>query len=578
MGQTPSMGRQVQRVVPPKPHEYTPPDELHDGRTELTVATDRDHVLAGTISKIHSLVSVVTPDSSDTQNRPPLFVACVLDKSGSMRGSSISFAKKAASKLVKHLESKDVLHFFAYDTHVETIFVDGNLSVEGKQKLEEKIKHIRVGSSTNLFGGLKAAADALRSSLRTRADFATQLNGTHGNSPSGPVAARIMLFSDGLVNSGVTDNTYIAEQVRKWYAEDGITVSTFGIGQHFDESLMTSIAENGRGYYGYLGKPADIPKQVGKALHSLLSVTGTDAILNLSPTVSGVSIARVYGDAVSMFSGTMTEDASAGTVSIPLGDLHNSNNRSILTEIQVDARAANFQADPSIALQLSYVTDKGQKVYVDASINIAVTNDQNISEVQTVCAGRVHAALAIQNATDRETEVMQLVERGRYETAIELQQITIDELTSVLPLAGFEYEGLVSSVLATAKDSRRRLESTENSVEYCLQNRCNQRLQRRLSVECLAECNDSDEERSWSDGWSDEDSAIGQFGNYRTRIRRRSRSRSRSPIELRQRQMSDAYSDSSGSDSECEHDLRLQTDSNFRPHDAPPPYSVAVHS
>ncbi|NNC55750.1 MAG: hypothetical protein HKO07_08525, partial [Pseudomonadales bacterium] len=62
---------------------------------------------------------------------------------------------------------------------------------------------------------------------------------------------RVILLSDGCANVGLTDTDAIASQCNG-YAADGITTSTYGLGRHFNELLMTEMAKAGRGnsYYG----------------------------------------------------------------------------------------------------------------------------------------------------------------------------------------------------------------------------------------------------------------------------------------------------------------------------------------
>lgn len=114
---------------------------------------------------------------------------------------------------------------------------------------------MRPGGATNLFGGLEAAAALLSDPGQLR---------------------RIVLFSDGRVNSGLTDQGQICARVAAW-AEQGITTTTFGIGADFDEPLMRGIAEAGKGRYTFLATAPDIPRLVSKSIHDLLKLYGLQA-------------------------------------------------------------------------------------------------------------------------------------------------------------------------------------------------------------------------------------------------------------------------------------------------------------
>jgi Ca-activated chloride channel family protein len=68
---------------------------------------------------------------------------------------------------------------------------------------------------------------------------------------------RVLLLSDGLANVGVTNRGALRERSGDM-AANGISVSTFGVGNDFDEELMTMVAGGGGGNYHYLGDPERI--------------------------------------------------------------------------------------------------------------------------------------------------------------------------------------------------------------------------------------------------------------------------------------------------------------------------------
>ncbi|WP_413777363.1 hypothetical protein [Salmonella enterica] len=65
----------------------------------------------------------------------------------------------------------------------------------------------------------------------------------------------MILLSDGQANEGVTDSAEIAAQCTAW-ASKGITTSTYGLGNSFNEELMVAMARAGAGNH-YYGDTAD---------------------------------------------------------------------------------------------------------------------------------------------------------------------------------------------------------------------------------------------------------------------------------------------------------------------------------
>ena len=60
----------------------------------------------------------------------------------------------------------------------------------------------------------------------------------------------MLLLSDGQANEGVTDVDQIALQCSQ-LADTGVTTSTYGLGNSFNEELMVAMGRSGRGnaYY-----------------------------------------------------------------------------------------------------------------------------------------------------------------------------------------------------------------------------------------------------------------------------------------------------------------------------------------
>lgn len=91
-----------------------------------------------------------------------------------------------------------------------------------------------------------------------------------------------MLLSDGLANEGITDPKQIERIVRKYNNEDGITISTFGVGADYNEDLMTAMAETGMGNYYFINDAENIAGIFKKELNGLMEVVAQQAILKIT--------------------------------------------------------------------------------------------------------------------------------------------------------------------------------------------------------------------------------------------------------------------------------------------------------
>ena len=164
-------------------------------------------------------------------SRPALNLALVIDRSGSMSGPPLREAKRCAEWVVDRLGSQDRAAVVAYDHGVNVVVPSRDVRDRGD--IRRAIASIHEGGMTNLHGGWLAGADQIATACENGA------------------LSRVILLSDGCANRGETDPQTITEQARALAAE-GVTTSTYGLGNHFNELLMTAMAEAGGGsaYYG----------------------------------------------------------------------------------------------------------------------------------------------------------------------------------------------------------------------------------------------------------------------------------------------------------------------------------------
>ena len=365
-----------------------------------------------------------------------------------MRGAKLAFAKRACAKLVKHLDVQDTLHFITYDQVSETIFTDGDLSEIGKENLKTQIHAVRPGGSTNLFGGLQSAAHLLGSS-------------TAAGTPDDATIKRIFLFSDGCVNSGVTDPAHICREVAAW-TELGITTATFGIGADFDEPLMRGIAEAGKGRYTFLATAPDIPRLVSKSIHDLLKLFGSEAVLDIRGGTHTV-VDKVYGG-----DDEDEEVSNASTGLLHLGDLHADNERMVLLEL-TSSPPGDFGPGRSIRAaewMLSYLRN-GVTVQFSGSVELTTTADRGRAQEHPA----VKAMFTLRRASDLEREVAEHLQQRNLVAARDVKTQQLLLLSQALnSMEGVE-ESYVLALQRAHQRAQRVAEQLQNTEDMELTRR-----------------------------------------------------------------------------------------------------------
>ncbi|KAG0255672.1 hypothetical protein BGZ95_005703, partial [Linnemannia exigua] len=249
-------------------------------------------VLRGLQTQLPVLFEVKVGQRSNVDtdlSRTPFNICLVLDISGSMNGSRLEGCKKAINVIIQQLTPNDTLSLVTYSSTARTVFVDCNHT--HKKYMLDSVASIGTEGATNLHDGLKLGVDSLKQSIQKELSAQRQQQKQQGQEKSKKAqekAHRVFLFSDGLVNVGITSPDVIMSHVKSWLNGTDISISTFGIGDGYDEKLMSAIAEHANGDPLFIETEADIEDLVSKGLRGVSNMVAASATMTI----------RGLGDAV----------------------------------------------------------------------------------------------------------------------------------------------------------------------------------------------------------------------------------------------------------------------------------------
>jgi Ca-activated chloride channel family protein len=199
----------------------------------------------------------------------------VLDRSGSMQGEKIDYARRALLDLIAGLTERDRLALFSYSDFVQAHGGLMAVNESNRRTLQTAVQSIHAGGATNLGGGLQAGIELIASAGR----------------PGHP--GRVILISDGLANRGVTDPEALARMAAGAAGKE-FAVTTIGVGADFNEFLMTRIADHGAGSYYYLDNPAAFAETFQREFLTAASTAAAGIRLSLT-LPPGVRIVEASG-------------------------------------------------------------------------------------------------------------------------------------------------------------------------------------------------------------------------------------------------------------------------------------------
>jgi Ca-activated chloride channel family protein len=232
----------------------------------VTVTPSRTATMANGPAREQFLIEIVAGDAPGIPGvaaggaRTPLNLCLVLDRSGSMEGPPLDYAKQAVQYVVDLLSPNDVLSIVVFDETVDVLMPPQR--VTNKQAIKDGIAQIQPGYTTNISDAMTLAAQQL------------------GSTDDKTRATRMVFLTDGDPTAGIKDFHSLVQHAGDIKAR-GITCTFLGFGPEYNEELLAGMAKKTGGNYYYIAQPQLIPEVFRTELEKLVTVTAMNVRLSL---------------------------------------------------------------------------------------------------------------------------------------------------------------------------------------------------------------------------------------------------------------------------------------------------------
>jgi hypothetical protein len=233
------------------------PEPQDDSAIRMDVSWGNDQINAQSKEAILQLGFKVKNDDGNLYGHP-LNISLVVDISGSMEGHDrLDALKKALLSYVKKLRPTDVVSLISFSDNSK-ILVPAQ-KVGNGQYLRDMIEDLQASGGTDIYKGM---VDGYEQVLMNFIPTSTN---------------RVILLTDGY---GITPVDVMLAKSKE-YNKKGIELSTIGVGEGYNQSLLSLLATAGGGLISFIVDSKDISTAFEKDLTSVLSPCAKDLTVEI---------------------------------------------------------------------------------------------------------------------------------------------------------------------------------------------------------------------------------------------------------------------------------------------------------
>ncbi len=365
---------------------------------------DRGAVHVGGDGLVHLELVATGAKLSDraAMSSRPTDVVVVLDRSGSMGGEPMVNAIAAIRELIGQLGESDRFALVTYSNGAELAIPLEIAGPKARMRWTAQLGSIAAGGGTNMAAGLDRA------------------HGLVSNTREAGRVARIILLSDGHANQGDATPEGLARRSGRAVVGEYV-LSTVGVGEGFDERLMSRLADAGTGNFYYVPNTGVLAGIFADEFESARETVASALEIRID-TPAGVEVLDAAGYPI---------ETRSGYVIVRPGSLFSGQRRSFWVTLRVPAQNPGETVLGGVRLRYRTPDGHQHEARLAAFPAIAAVVDQTrfVASLDTDAVETHHVEETLNRLRQ---SVSSLVSRGDYAAAgRELDAVDYVELESL---------------------------------------------------------------------------------------------------------------------------------------------------
>ncbi len=351
----------------------------------LSVEPDKPVLSAESSQPVYLRIGLTGCPLEKLRERPPVNVALVIDKSGSMSGQRIHHAREAAILALRRLNENDIVSVVVFDSSVRTLVPATKMT--RRNEIIRAIRQIEAGGTTALYAGVLAGAHEVE-----KFQSPGRVN-------------RVVLLSDGHANVGPQSPKALG-QLGAQLAAKGLSITTIGLGLGYNEDLMSLLAFKSDGGHYFAESPNELASVFEREFDRALSVVAQDVRIEI---ICGENFrpVRILG---------REGEIQGRSILIDVGSVYSEHEKYVLVEMKPAVKNAVEHGELA-NVRLRYQDMNSKKTVRLEGIGTDVRFSASPAEVEKHLNKRVAADVVEQIAIEQNERATALRDEGHVEQA-----------------------------------------------------------------------------------------------------------------------------------------------------------------